>query len=190
LLKGSYDNLKINHLIQNMIMVKNMKGNSIQVYCKGAVRGKDPQLTAYGFVVKQGGSILKKSYGLLDIEGKSSNYLAEYKSSILALRWIEKNLSGMGNLTINTDSELVFNQVKGEWDVNSERLRRSYDEVTSMIEKLSEEEGIDVDIEIIPSDEDNPAERFTEHAFKDHSLLKQIKKEDKKADKEGRQKGH
>ncbi|MGM0509766.1 MAG: topoisomerase DNA-binding C4 zinc finger domain-containing protein [Thermoplasmatota archaeon] len=180
MLKGSDDNLKINLLLRNMTMGKNMKSKSIQVYCKGAVRGKDPQLTAYGFVVKQGESILKKSYGLLDIEGKSSNYLAEYRSLILGLRWIEKNIVDIEHLTIKTGSELVVNQVKGEWGVNSERLQGLYDEVKSMIEKLSDEKAIDVDIEMLPSENDNPAEQFTEFAFKDHSLLKQIKKEDEK----------
>ncbi len=160
-----------------------MEEKSIQVYSKGAIRGKEPQLTAYGFVVKKGATILKKSYGLLDREGRSSNYIAEYNSLVLALRWVEENVVDIEKLTIKTGSELIVNQVKGEWDVNSERLKELYDEVKSLTEKLSDERTIIVDIEMIPSKEDNPAEEITEHAFKDHSLLKQIKKEDKKVTK-------
>lgn len=154
--------------------------DTVTVYCKGAVRGKDPQLKAYGFVVSRKGSILKRGYGLLDIKENKSNHFAEYRTMILAFDWLEENISDLPNLVIKTGSDLVVNQLKGEWNVNSSELEELYEELTTRVERLSEKTNVEITFEHIPKGEKNPAEEYTEHAFKDYKLVGKIKKEDKK----------
>ena len=58
--------------------------------------------------------------------GHMTNNEAEYHTLILALEWIDDNIddpeSAYGTLIIKGDSELVRNQVLGNWRVNKEHL--------------------------------------------------------------------
>ncbi len=74
-----------------------------------------------------------------------TNNEAEYLAVIEALKFVEDD----SNVTVFSDSKLVVNQIKMEWHIKEERLRKLFEEVLSLIK----EKNIDFKIEWIPRGE-------------------------------------
>jgi len=74
-----------------------------------------------------------------------TNNEAEYLAVIEALKFVEDN----STITIFSDSKLIVNQIKMEWHIKEERLRKLFEEVLSLIK----EKNIDFNIEWIPRGE-------------------------------------
>lgn len=53
--------------------------------------------------------------------GNETNNVAEYMGLIMLLQWANKH--SVKNLKIHSDSMLVVEQVNGNWQINSQRLR-------------------------------------------------------------------
>lgn len=109
--------------------------NFINIYVvtfDGASRG-NPGLSGAGFVIWSGE---KKLYeGSEFISEKVTNNYAEYMAILLALR--KCNEMKIKNLIIKGDSNLVIQQIKGNFKVNSPTLKPLYDLVNLEIEKLN-----------------------------------------------------
>jgi len=74
-----------------------------------------------------------------------TNNEAEYLAVIEALKHVEKN----SIVTILSDSKLIVNQIKMEWHIKQENLRRLFEEVLALIK----EKNLDLKIEWVPRKE-------------------------------------
>jgi len=96
----------------------------IMAYCDGACRGGNPGTTSCAFVIYDGDKELFR-WGKV-LPGKQTNNYAEYMGLINLLSYMS-NKSYLGNpmkrVLIFCDSQLVVNQVNGEWPVKAEGLR-------------------------------------------------------------------
>jgi len=104
-----------------------MKSNKVIIYVDGASRG-NPGLAAIGATIKdeQGRLIARISQGI----GRTTNNQAEYRAVIAALE--EAVRLGAKQVELNSDSEFVVKQIKGEYRVKKATLKPLYQRVKQL----------------------------------------------------------
>lgn len=103
----------------------------IKIYTDGASRG-NPGNTASAFVVVENGKpIYSAGYAL----GKGTNNEAEYTAVIMALRYALHY--GIRELVIVSDSNVVTEQIKGNYKVKAKNLIPLLNEVLSLVKRLN-----------------------------------------------------
>lgn len=112
--------------------------NKYEIFTDGGSRG-NPGISAFAFVVNFEGKEIFSSSGFLDI---STNNKAEYTALLNALKYVKEE--GYENVTIYSDSELMVKQIKGEYKVKDEDLRKFYLECRELILKIKNFEIIHV----------------------------------------------
>lgn len=85
-----------------------------------------------------------------DREDGMTNNEAEYTAVIRALETVEDK-----DVKIMSDSKLVVNQLKGEWHIKGEQLRKLFDTVHDIIKKRE----LNVEFVWVPREE-NPAGKY------------------------------
>ena len=68
--------------------------------------------------------------------GDKTNNEAEYLALLKTLDLVNEKKAGSGEQVIRSDSKLVVNQVKGEWQVKEPRLKELNDRAKDAIQKL------------------------------------------------------
>lgn len=109
---------------------------SIEIYTDGACRG-NPGPMGIGRVIYKDGEEIDSSYSYV---GDGTNNEAEYKAVLFAVKYLylHKDIDYSNlDVVINSDSKLVVNQLKKEWDVNSERLRLYRDDILDITNKFN-----------------------------------------------------
>lgn len=99
----------------------------MHVYTDGASRGNPGAAAcAYVFATPRG-SVIRTEGAYI---GDATNNRAEYEAVKLAL----EDAAGVhgGPVTVHSDSQLVVNQITGEWRVKSANLQPLYDDVTAL----------------------------------------------------------
>jgi ribonuclease HI len=102
------------------------------IYTDGASRG-NPGKAAIGVVIRdeKGAMIASISQAI----GKTTNNQAEYRAIIAAL---EKAQSlGADSVELNSDSELIVRQVKGQYRVKKDTLKPLYEKVMQLKSRFS-----------------------------------------------------
>jgi ribonuclease HI len=90
----------------------------VEIFADGGSRG-NPGHSAYGFVVKVSGKVVKEGMGYIGIE---TNNFAEYTALIEALSWLSKNYKGE-SLKAYLDSNLVVSQLSGLFRIKSGKIK-------------------------------------------------------------------
>lgn len=107
--------------------------DSLSIYCDGGARG-NPGPAAAAFVVEKNGKVVHKESKSL---GRATNNEAEYAGVILGLGWVVKNITGsLQEISFVLDSELVANQLSGNFKVKNENLRNRYFTAKTLEEKI------------------------------------------------------
>lgn len=105
----------------------------LEIYTDGGARG-NPGPGATGIIILDKENIIKTHTKYL---GKTTNNKAEYNAVIQALT-IAKTLTKI--ITLHSDSELIVKQLKGEYQVKNEELKKLYEQVKKLekeYEKIS-----------------------------------------------------
>lgn len=91
----------------------------VKIYCDGGARG-NPGPAASAFVaVEEDGGVLK-AYG--ERIGRATNNVAEYTAVVLAMEWLCRSKDGIGQATFFLDSQLVANQLSGQFKIRNRGL--------------------------------------------------------------------
>ena len=100
----------------------------LTIYVDGASRG-NPGPAAVGAVIKeeQGATILKVSYSI----GRATNNQAEYSALIVALQQARK--LGADQVYINTDSQLMSEQINGNYRVRNAHIRPLFEKAMQLL---------------------------------------------------------
>lgn len=99
------------------------KAPRVLINCDGLCEPVNPGGTAtYGFVARRGPELLVEDCGVVARGPAATNNLAEYMAVIKALEWAHDNLPSTEPIVVRTDSQLVVNQVNGEWAVRSPKI--------------------------------------------------------------------
>ena len=99
----------------------------MRIYCDGASRGNPgPSAIAY-IILSNSGKVLRKRFKCV---GFMTNNQAEYRAVIHALKAACKFTDQQ--IACFTDSELVVNQLNGEYKVNNPKLKTSWQKVQGL----------------------------------------------------------
>jgi ribonuclease HI len=135
----------------------------IEVYFDGLCQPINPGgISCYAFVVKSGGRILHSDYGVAGepFSDDSTNNVAEYTALIKALQWLLENNFGRAKIEIKSDSQLIVNQLTGDYKVKSKRIISLYKQVLLLKSKFQ-----DIQIKWIPREKNREADRLTNKAY-------------------------
>jgi len=99
------------------------KFKKIEVYCDGLCEPNPKGIATYGYTIFQDGKEIKCGCDWLGEGDGMTNNVAEYTAVIEALSWLkEQDLDKATKVIVKSDSQLLINQLKGNWRVLSERL--------------------------------------------------------------------
>lgn len=135
----------------------------IEVYFDGLCQPINPGgISCYAFLVKSGGRTIYSDYGIAvePFSQDSTNNVAEYTALVKALQWLlEKNL-GSTKVEIKSDSQLIVNQLTGDYKVKSKRIMSLYKQVLLLKRKFQ-----DIEIKWVPREKNREADRLTNKAY-------------------------
>lgn len=118
------------------------KANSeISIYIDGAARG-NPGPAGAGVVLKEGDKTVKAIHKYL---GDTTNNIAEYSAAIFGLQ--EAIALGYRNVALYMDSELVSQQLKGEYRVKDENMKTLFEKVISLVNSFDSVKIVKIDRE-------------------------------------------
>jgi len=147
-----------------------MKNNNYEIYVDGGARG-NPGEAGIGIVFCQGENLIKN---IAKFIGIATNNTAEYMALIYALQ--EALINNYRDVTINTDSELMYKQLMGEYRVKNPDLKIYNDQIKHLMTGFT-----NIKLQHIPREKNKGADKLVNEAInKRPVLLKRSKK--KKAD--------
>ncbi len=109
----------------------------LKIYCDGGARG-NPGPAAAAFVAIKNNKVIGQGSKFL---GRATNNVAEYQSVILGLKWLKDQQASLPDrkILMILDSELVTNQLSGNYRIKSESLRSLYLAVKNLEKEISAE---------------------------------------------------
>jgi len=127
----------------------------LEFYIDGGCQG-NPGPAAVGIVVMQNGEVIKN---ISQPIGYATNNIAEYAALIYALQ--EALILRADTVKINTDSELLCRQVKGEYKIKNPNLKFLNILVTHLSEGFKS-----IDIRHVPREKNCDADKLASAAIK------------------------
>jgi ribonuclease HI len=115
-------------------------GETCLLYVDGASIGNPGPAGAGVFIMDESGVELA---ALSENLGTTTSNVAEYKALILGLK--EAGRLGFSSVKIFTDSELVANQVRGDWRIKDKKLKPLADEARKLLNKFDHHEITSID---------------------------------------------
>ncbi|HXV46581.1 MAG TPA: ribonuclease HI, partial [Nitrososphaera sp.] len=97
----------------------------IEVYFDGLCQPVNPGgIACYAFVVKNDGKTIHSGYGVAGepFSKDSTNNVAEYTALVKAFEWLVAYNHVRDKVVINSDSQLVVNQLQGNYKVKGKRI--------------------------------------------------------------------
>ena len=135
----------------------------IEVYFDGLCQPINPGgISCYAFLVKSGGRTIYSDYGIAvePFSQDSTNNVAEYTALVKALQWLLENKLGSTKVEIKSDSQLIVNQLTGDYKVKSKRIMSLYKQVLVLKSKFQ-----DIQIKWIPREKNREADMLTNKAY-------------------------
>lgn len=123
----------------------------IYAYFDGGARG-NPGPAGYGVhIVDDQGNVLSEQHGSL---GVATNNVAEYHGLIAALQWaVEHDVT---SLTVRGDSQLIVEQMRGNYKVKHEGLKPLYLQARMLVMQIG-----DVKFEHVRREQNKDADRLS-----------------------------
>ena len=135
----------------------------LEIFIDGACKG-NPGEAAIGLVINKEGKKIKEVSKAI---GEATNNVAEYTAMIYALQ--EALILKAQRIKIFTDSELLFKQVTGQYDVKSGVLQTLFDQVQHLAEGFAH-----VELKHIPREKNKEADQLASQALKAKKQVKVV----------------
>lgn len=119
----------------------NKQGETFLVFIDGASIG-NPGPSGIGVVITDKTRVVLKV--ISRFIGKKTNNQAEYMALITALKSLEDMKIKADKVIIHTDSELLYNQIKGRFKVRNPNLKELYKKVETLLN------GIKIELRKVP----------------------------------------
>ena len=135
----------------------------IEVYFDGLCQPINPGgISCYAFIVKSDERIIHSDYGVAakPFSEESTNNVAEYTALAKALQWLLANNFNSKKVEIKSDSQLVVNQLTGDYKVKARRILPLFKHVLFLKAKFQ-----DIQIKWIPRDMNREADTLTNKAY-------------------------
>jgi ribonuclease HI len=135
----------------------------IEVYLDGLCQPINPGgIPCYAFIVKRDGRTIYSDYGIAGepFSEDSTNNVAEYTALVKALEWLLANNLGSTRVEIMSDSQLIVNQLTGDYKVKAKRMLALYKQVLKLMSTFQE-----IQIKWVPREKNREADRLTNKAY-------------------------
>ncbi|MGC8628342.1 MAG: ribonuclease HI [Acidimicrobiales bacterium] len=140
------------------------RASRVVVNCDGLCEPVNPGgIATYGFVARRGPELLAEEGGVVARGPAATNNLAEYTAVIKALEWAQDNVPSGEPVVVRTDSQLVVNQVNGEWAVKSPKIWPLHKRAQLALAQLRRHHNVRV--EWVPRESNEEADRLTRKAY-------------------------
>jgi ribonuclease HI len=130
-------------------------GRSLEIYIDGSSKG-NPGPSSIGVVICENGQTIKN---LSNCIGQATNNVAEYTALISGLK--EARALKADSVKVNTDSQLLYRQIKKIYKVRSPHIAQLYNQATSLMADFKI-----VDIRHIPRGNNCGADKLANLAIK------------------------
>jgi len=132
-----------------------LKTNQLEVYIDGASKG-NPGPAGIGVVICRDSEVIKNISSYI---GEHTNNVAEYTALLYALQ--EAMILKADSLTIHTDSELLFRQIKRLYKVRHPNIVGLYNQALHLMSAFKE-----VSLRHIPREQNRGADKLANLAVK------------------------
>jgi ribonuclease HI len=135
----------------------------IEVYFDGLCQPINPGgISCYAFIVKSDGRVIHSDYGVAakPFSEESTNNVAEYTALAKALQWLLANNFDSKKVEIMSDSQLVVNQLTGDYKVKARKIIPLFKQVLFLMTNFQ-----DIQIKWISRDKNREADRLTNKAY-------------------------
>ncbi len=136
-----------------------MSSCDLEIFVDGACKG-NPGAAAIGVVIFENQKKIKEVSRTI---GEATNNIAEYKALLCALE--EAKLLKASKIKIYTDSELMFYQFSGRYQVKSEHLKIFFDQAQKLAKEFKS-----VEIKNIPREKNKEADQLATQALKNKQV--------------------
>ena len=133
--------------------------NFIEVYIDGAARGNPGKSGIGVFIIFEG----NRNEEIKEYIGISTNNNAEYNALIKALQAL-KNFPNH-HIIINTDSQLLANQINGLWKVKNSNIKLLYRESMNLLKSFK-----NIQIQHIGRENNSDADRLANEAINEYDI--------------------
>jgi len=140
--------------------------NTYTIYTDGGSRG-NPGPAAAGFVI-QGPDIHRVAHG--EYIGVATNNVAEYSALLFALKHLRQDLGERASsavVQVYSDSELVVRQMKGEYKIKKDELRKIATQIREVIMSFG-----DINFVHIPREKNTEADDMVNKALDEREEIK------------------
>lgn len=131
----------------------------VNIYTDGGSRG-NPGPAAIGVVIRFG----KEEKVYSEAIGNTTNNVAEYKALVFALKKTKqvlgKEVSRKASLEVNSDSELMVNQLNGKYKLKDENLKSLFLEIWNLKQDFKK-----VEFNLLPRDQNKAADKLVNIAL-------------------------
>ena len=142
-----------------------MKPKKVVIFIDGASRG-NPGPAGLGVVIKdENKKTIKEFYKYI---GNATNNIAEYNALVYGLQ--EALIIGAEEVILNLDSELVAQQLKGEFRVKDPRIKSLFDQAVHLINAFKK-----FDVIHINREKNKEADKLANKAINLSELKRQVK---------------
>lgn len=128
-----------------------------EIYIDGASKG-NPGPSGVGAVICRGGQTVKNISVYI---GEATNNVAEYNALIYALQ--EALILKAQKIKVNTDSELLYRQIKRIYKIKNQNLLVLYNQATRLLSAFKEAQ-----VQHIPRENNRGADKLATLAVKEH----------------------
>ena len=128
----------------------------IEIYIDGASKG-NPGPSGIGVVICRNGETVKNIASYI---GNATNNIAEYTALIHGLQ--EGLILNAKSISINTDSQLLFRQIKKIYKIKSHNILGLYNQALRLMSAFN-----DVSIKHIPRENNKGADKLANKAIKE-----------------------
>ncbi len=104
---------------------------TLKIFSDGGSRG-NPGPAGVGVVIQNDDQI----HEIAEYIGEATNNQAEYTAVIHALEWVEKNIKEDAEIQFFLDSQLVVEQLNGNYKMKNEGLKPLFWQIRELIVKL------------------------------------------------------
>ena len=132
----------------------------IEIYCDGLCEPNPGGVATYGYTIFQDGKEIKCGCDWLGEGDGMTNNVAEYTAVIEALSWLrQQNINKNTKIILKSDSQLLINQLKGEWRILSGRLLPLFKKVKYLSKPFN------IDYRWIPREKNKKADMLSRVAY-------------------------
>jgi len=142
-----------------------LKTNQLEIYIDGASKG-NPGPAGIGVVILRGSEVIKNISSYI---GEQTNNVAEYTALLYALQ--EAMILKADSLTIHTDSELLFRQIKRLYKVRHPNILGLYNQALHLMSAFKE-----VSLHHIPREQNRGADTLANLAVKKQKKISVLSK--------------